>query len=754
MKFVRKCAPYVVALAAGAMLAVVLACVYVAYKGRETVSVLLSPPGSLPSTEVYARWVEWQPGTRFNAHYLERYLEGLPYKLVATVQSPGEYSIQGRRASVYARGFRYPDKEFPAQKLTFTFSQEGLEKLEGGNGERLDSWRLEPWPLAQWNANATAGRPRIRLSELPPYVPGAVVAVEDKRFFSHPGFDAIGILRAIGVDLRHGAMRQGASTISQQLARSVFLDTRRTLRRKILEAALTLYLEIRFTKPQLLEMYLNQVYWGQDGGQPILGIESASRAYFGKASRTLTVAESALLAGLLHSPNRLAPRRNPVAAIDRRKVVLSRMEQQRLISKVVRMQASREPLKLAKTVSRRSDADYFLEALREDLDQRYSLGPLLSQGWRIFTTIDPVMQRAAVEAVKPPVGQAALVAIEPGVGAIRAYVGGTDFAAAPFDRARMAKRQAGSAFKPFVYLAALESRQASPATMLEDKPVRLKGFEGQDWSPQNYDKKFKGQVLLRSALIHSLNVPTVLLAQKMGWPMIASVAQRAGIQSPLRNDLSSALGASEMTVLEVANAYATLAASGQRAEAYSVESIVSADGAAVETHVRRTETAFEAGPVYLLTRILQAVFDEGTAKSVRQQKFSWKVAGKTGTSENFTDAWLAGYTPEIACVVWVGYDLPQSLGRSAAGIALPIWKNFMARVFTGMPPSDWERPDNVVEKTIDPQSGAIVRSGCPTRLSVEFVKGTEPQTDCPLHTGGLVGFFKRLTSKTTEQPKL
>jgi len=743
--------------AAGLMLAGLLVlsafCAYFVYRSRQTLQVLLAPPDALPATEVYSRWLELAPGRPMTSEFLQRYLEGVSYKPAsADPAAPGQYRRDGDRWVLYVNGFRYPDNDYPAQVLRLTLDHGTLNRLEDVSGRPLSAWRVEPWRLARWAAVPAAERPRVRLSELPPHVPGAVVAVEDKRFYRHPGFDLVGIARAIWVDLRHGSMRQGASTISQQLARSVFLDTRRTLRRKILEAGLTLYLEIRFSKPQLLEMYLNQVYWGQDGGQALLGIEAASRSYFGKSARQLSVAESAMLAGLLHSPNRLSPRHAAPAAIDRRRRVLLLMSEQDVITPAARAAALREPLRLAPLRARSSDAAYFLEMLRDELSQRYALDMLFSQGWRLFTTLDPLLQRQATAAMKPPVGEGALVALEPGSGAIRAWVGGTNYATAPFDRARLALRQPGSAFKPFVFLAALESRAVTPVTMLEDKPLRLTGAEGEEWSPQNYDKKFRGPVLLRDVLIHSLNVPTVALARQIGWPAVASAARRAGIGSALREDLSSALGASEVSVLELTSAYGTLAAGGKHVEPYAIEAIVSSDGAAVETHLARSEsTAFEPGAAYLVTQILQAVFDEGTARSARARGFLWPAAGKTGTSENFQDAWFVGYTPDIVCGVWVGYDQPKSLGRSAAGLALPIWLNFMTPALADRMPSEFVKPEGLVEKAIDPGTGLLARSGCPKRAKIDFLSGSEPVDHCPLHAGGLLGFFKRLTRTTTTQ---
>jgi penicillin-binding protein 1B len=657
---------------------------------------------------------------------------------------PGQYSAERKELQVYARGFRFPDKDYPAQVLRLEFDAGRLSDLRLASGERAERWRLEPPLLARWRSATAADRPRVRIAELPPHVPAAVLSVEDKRFYRHGTFDWMGIARALWIDIRQGNLSQGGSTISQQLARSVFLDTRRTLRRKVLEAGLALYLELRYAKPQLLEMYLNQVYWGREGGENLLGIEAASQSYFGKPARRLTASEAAMLAGLLHSPNRLSPRTAMAAARARRNVVLALMRDQNLLAPAPYAQALQEPIRLAPEKTKRSPAAYFLAMLRDQLEGRYSAQALASQGWRIFTTLDLVLQEEAVASLKPRQGQAAMVVLEPGTGAIRAWLGGTDPVAAPLDRAYLSPRQPGSAFKPFVYLAALESRKATVATPLKDEPLTLKGSSG-EWSPRNFDLQYRGEVLAREGLIHSLNIPTVRLAMQTGLESILDAARRAGIQSPLRADLSTSLGASETTVLELTNAYATLAAGGIRAEPYAIESIQAADGALLERHEAATAPAFDPGPVFLVTEMLRATFEEGTASAARRMGFRWPAAGKTGTSENFVDAWFVGYTPNLACGVWVGYDQPKSLGRSAAGIALPLWTAFMDRALKMLPPSPFPEAQGLVRKSIDPETGLLTRTGCPRRVDLYFLPGTEPTEHCPRHPGGLVGFFKRLT---------
>jgi len=721
---------------------------YLVYQEQETLS-RLGHPGENPKvTEVYSRWLELAPQNSISLGRVLGWLSCLEYRPVSGMPNqPGDYSGSSSELVVFARPFRFPDKDYPAELLRLTFHDQHLDGLEAVSGHSaLPEWRLEPKVLAAWSTGGKVAHQQVRISDLPPYVPRAVMAMEDKRFFQHGAFDLVGIARATWVDLRYGRLRQGASTISQQLARSIFLDVQRTWRRKALEAALAFYLEFRYTKPQLLEMYLNQVYWGQEGSESLLGIESASESLFGKPAHALTVAESAILAGMLQSPNRYSPRAVPAMARDRRKMVLGLMRAQGVISPDQYRKALVEQVHLT-PVKKSNEAAYFLAALHDQLSERYELPVMLSQGWRIFTTLDPLLQHEAVRALRPSEGQAALVAIDPATGGVLAWVGGTNYQTNPFDHAVNARRQPGSAFKPFVVLAALESRKFTTATVMEDKPLTLQGSIGA-WAPQNYDRKYRGKASVWDSLVLSLNVPIVRLAVQTGIDSVVEVAHRAGIESQLRSDLSLALGTSEVSLLELTGAYATIADGGLRRSPYNLETVIGPGGKILESHASLTQVVFSPGLAYLVSQMLEAVLDTGTAKAARKMGFTAPAAGKTGTSENFQDAWFMGYTTNLVCGVWVGYDLPKSLGRSAAGIALPLWTAFMKRAVVLDPPRAFAVPAGLIWKTIDTDSGLLARSGCLHRRKAAFLSGTEPTVECPLHPGGLMGFLKRWRTKT------
>ena len=374
-------------------------------------------------------------------------------------------------------------------------------------------------------------------------------------------------------------------------------------------------------------------------------------------------------------------------------------------------------------------------------------------GWTIYTTLDPVLEHQAALAVQHTPHsktqslnpEAALVAMDPQTGGVRAWVGGTDYSRAPFDRAALAHRQPGSAFKPFVMLAALDQHKATTATLLKDEPLTVTTAQG-PWSPQNFDRHYRHQVSVWDSLVQSLNVPTVMLALQTGLPVIADDAHRAGIQSPISPYPAMALGASEVTPRELTNAYATLAAAGTYAPSYTVDSITDNAGQMIETHQPVATRVFDPLSIALVTRMLRAVITEGTGAAAHAMGLTYAAAGKTGTSEHFQDAWFMGYVPNLVCGVWVGYDQPKSLGRSAAGIALPVWVSFMEKAIPLVGEESFQEPPGLVTKTIDPETDLLARSGCPTRREVAFLPGTEPTQSCMVHAGGIAGFFHRWMS--------
>jgi len=542
----------------------------------------------------------------------------------------------------------------------------------------------------------------VPLQQIPPALRNAVIAVEDARFYSHFGVDLKGIFRAMYANFRHGRVVEGGSTITQQLAKVLFLTPDRSFSRKVKEAALALELEKRYSKDRLLELYLNQIYMGHG----VFGVEAAARTYFGKSVQELTLGEAALLAALPRSPGNYSPFEHPEVAQRRRAVVLARMREQGYISEAEAKSANRAALGLIAPERRRGSGQFFLEYLQQSLEAKYGSDVLYKSGLSVYTTMNPGLQRVAEQALREgidallerqaaraklrgravpngPAPEGAVVVIEPATGYVRALVGGTEFARSQFNRALHARRQPGSAFKPFVYLAALESGK-TPDDLLDDSPIRYVS-QGKVWAPENYDGKFRGPVTLQQALEESINVPTVRLLEQVGVSRVIDAARRAGIQSPLPADLTLALGTGDVTLLELTAAYGTFANQGLRMEPIMVRYVTDSQGRLIEENIPQGREALDPAVVATLTRMLRGVVERGTAVAARV--LERPLAGKTGTTNDFSNAWFVGFTPSVVGGVWVGYDRPRSLGPDETGArtALPIWIAVMREALRGHP---------------------------------------------------------------------
>ncbi|MGC2063133.1 MAG: penicillin-binding protein 1A [Thermodesulfovibrionales bacterium] len=516
--------------------------------------------------------------------------------------------------------------------------------------------------------------------KIPEQVKEAFVAIEDARFYHHPGVDLIGIVRALVHDIKAGGMVQGGSTITQQLAKMLFLKPEKSFARKLKEAAISIQIEKRYTKDEILGIYLNQTYFGTRS----FGIEAASQTYFGKSVGDLTVGEAALLASLPKAPSQYSPFRNADRAKERRSIVLAAMRKQKFITEEQYQKALTEPVP-AKPHFRKYEAPYFVEILRQRLEHKF--GPeIYTAGYKIYSSIDFRLQKIAEEAlengliniekrVKPGM-QAALVAVDLRTGHIRAMVGGFDFWDNQFNRATQALRQPGSAFKPFVYLTALEDGMTADDTVV-DSPISFKGARpGQMWTPKNYDGKYNGTVTLKTALSRSLNAATVRLASRVGLDSVILTARRLGLTTEIQPYMPIVLGASDVTLIEMVSAYSAFA-TGKKAALIPYERIDNRDGIVVEEVRPLIEDILEEGVVSELKKMLRAVVTEGTA--VRAKSLGRVVYGKTGTTNDYTDAWFIGFDDRLAVGVWVGRDDHTPIGRreTGASAALPIWIEFM-----------------------------------------------------------------------------
>lgn len=593
--------------------------------------------------------------------------------------------------------------------------------------------RAEPWgggrgePVRIGTVSGAADEERIpvRLDDFPDHLVDAVLAVEDQRFTEHHGLDLRRIGGALVANVRAGGIAEGGSTITQQLAKNLFLDARRTPLRKLREAALAVALELRHDKDAILEAYLNEVYLGQDGGRAIHGMAAAARHYFSRDADDLTLAESATLAGMIHAPNRLAPHRHPADARRRRDLVLRLMAEQGRIGDAEARRASRAAVRVRMRRDDPLDARYF-----RDLVRREAPRGLPSRGAAVYSSLDAGMQRAAERAVtsglarlRLPEAQAALVALDPRTGEVLAMVGGRDYGASQFNRAADARRQPGSAFKPVVALAALEREgDASPAftlaSVVSDEPLSVRTRNG-PWEPANYDGAFRGPVTVRQALEQSLNIPFARIGLEIGPERIVTMARRLGIESDLRAVPSLALGSSEVTLLELARAYGVLAAEGRLAPT----TLVLDRGEDEVSTARPAERVVDPAATFLVTSALEGAVIRGTASGLSGTRFRGDLAGKTGTSNDWRDAWFIAYSPTLVVGVWVGFDDGRSLRHTGASAAVPIAARFLDAVPRSAQREDFEPPDGVELAHVS-QGGGGWFDACGAREY--FLEGTAP----------------------------
>ncbi len=589
----------------------------------------------------------------------------------------------------------------------------------------------------------------VPLREIPNTVRDAFIAIEDARFYSHHGVDLRGIVRAAYANFRHGRVVEGGSTITQQLAKVLFLTPDRSFSRKVKEALLAFELEKRYSKDRLLEIYLNQIYLGHGS----YGVEAAARTFFGKSVQELTLPQAALLAGLTRAPTTYSPFEHPPAAQRRRALVLQRMVEQGYVPSADAKRATMASLETVAPERRRTSGQYFLEYLEQSLEAKFGSDLLYKGGLSVYTTLNPVVQRIAEQALReglttiaarqtskvagPSATRAtrpegAVLVMESTTGYIKALVGGSDFGRSEFNRAIHARRQPGSAFKPFVYLAALEAGR-TPADLVDDSPVTYGRGPARAWAPENYDGKFRGPITLQQALEESVNVPTVKLLEQVGVGRVIEVARRLGIDSPLQPNLTLALGSSDVTLLELTAAYAALGNQGVRMEPIAVRYVTDSQGRLVEENIPQGREAAQPAAAYVLTQMLRGAVERGTAVTART--LGRPIAGKTGTTNDFSNAWFVGYTPSLAAGVWIGYDRIRSLGHDETGAraALPIWITLMREILKDRPVEDFPLPDNVVMARVDMATGFLANPTCPRPVVMAFVAGSEPTRFCPFH---------------------
>ena len=696
---------------------------------------------ALPA-RIYARPLELHAGLRIALPDLIDELKNLGYREGPREGEPGWFSRSGERLDIALRPFVFWDGAQPARRVRLAFEAGVLTRLADAEDREVALARLEPLPIGGIYPAGNEDRVLVRLAEVPPHLVKALIATEDRTYFTHAGFAPRSMLRAL---LSVGSGRvQGGSTITQQLVKNFFLTPERTLQRKVTELVMAVLLEVHYGKEEILETYLNEIYLGQDRDRAIHGVGLAAQYYFGKEVQHLTLAESALLVAMVKGPGVYDPHRHPAKALERRNLVLRETRDQNAIALEEYAAARAAELGVAKKPSfGTSPYPAFLALVHRQLRRDYDEADLRSEGLRIFTTLDPRVQAAAEGALTKRLAQfdrekrfgapgleGAVVVTDPQSGEVQALVGGRDVRFRGYNRALDAARPVGSVLKPVIYLTALaEPERYTLVTPLDDGPFVWKSKGAPDWEPANYDKQFHGVVPLRTALAHSYNAAAARLGTELGVERVLGNVRKLGVERELKPFASALLGAVELSPLEVAQMYQTIASGGFRSPLRAIREVTTQEGKPLQRYALAVEQAFPAEPMYLLTAALQGVVREGTGQALRHYlPETIGVAGKTGTTDEQRDAWFAGFTGDRLGVVWVGYDDNRAARLSGSAAAMPVWGDMMAAL--APEPLTLEKPERIEHVWIDPQSGLRGLS-CPGAQELPFVQGSAPRDMAP-----------------------
>jgi penicillin-binding protein 1B len=656
--------------------------------------------------------------------------------------------------------------------------QDGAVSHITSKGNDLSAYELEPQLVtALFDAEQRSKRQLVKYNDIPPVMVQAVLAIEDRRFFEHSGVNFLRMAEAAWIDVVRGRHEQGGSTITMQLSRGFFLSPEKTIKRKLIEMLIAEELEQKFSKQQIFEFYANWVDLGQRGSFAISGVAEASKAYYNKDLKDITLPEAALLAGLIQRPSYLSPYRHPERALERRNVVLESMVETHAITREQADKAKATPLKLAPPNVEASDAPYFVDMVRDTLITKFNENELNDQSYRIYTTLDPDLQKAAAQSVEVgiklvdeqvkklrtkrvkvgkkfetqvepgPQAQVALVVLDPHTGAVLALVGGRDYGWSQFNHA-VSKRPTGSIFKPFVYAAAMNtaidgsSTVITPASTVTDEPSTF-AYGDQIYEPRNYKEEYHGEVTLRYALAMSLNNATVKVAEEVGYDKVADLARSAGIVS-VKPTPAMALGSYDASPVDMAGAYTSFANNGVRLSPILLRSVRNGKGDVLANYATDQRQVLDPRIAYVMTNMMEGVINNGLGyTAVRLRGFTLPAAGKTGSSH---DGWFAGYTSNLLCIVWVGYDDYSDLRLSGAMTAAPIWAEFMKKAadlpqYADM--REFSQPSGVVDVQLDKLTNRLATPSCPDDYVSAFIAGTEPRETCDTQAG-VKGFFSRL----------
>ncbi|MFC1357338.1 MAG: penicillin-binding protein 1B [gamma proteobacterium symbiont of Phacoides pectinatus] len=702
---------------------------------------------------VYGRPLELYAGARLTGEQLQAELRRLGYRKVAHPRQPASWSQSGSRFLIRTRNFQFWDVAEPEQYIDLRLDGGRVAHLSQADGAELALLRLEAPEIGSIYPAHNEDRVLVRRDQLPPGLVTALLAVEDRTFHEHHGVDPRGIARALGANLRAGALVQGGSTLTQQLIKNFYLTRERTLWRKLNEAVMALLLDARYGKDEILGAYANEIYLGQDGSRAIHGFGLASDFYFNRPLGELDLARQALLVALVRGPSYYDPRRNPKRARKRRDLVLRLLAEQGAISQAEARHAAAQPLGVTDQRGRgRGNFPAFMDLVRRQLHRDYREEDLTSEGLRIFTTLDPWVQAHAEEALgdrlgklekwnKLPAGklEGSAVVVDAQGAEVLALVGGRKARFAGFNRALDAVRPIGSLIKPVVYLAALmEPARYTLVTPLEDTGLTIWGGDGKAWTPRNYDRKEHGQVPLHRALANSYNLSTVRLGMDMGLGRVVDLLRELGISRPVEPVPAMLLGALSLSPLEVAQLYQGFAGGGFYSPLRAIREVLDAEGRPLQRYPLTVRQAVPGGAVYLLNRNLQEVVSEGTGKGLaRFLPSAFKVAGKTGTTDGLRDSWFAGFTGDKVAVVWVGRDDNRPAGLTGGTGALQVWGDMMRRIA----PLSLEliSPEGVETVWVEPHSMMRSGEGCEGARPFPFIKGSAPRIQSSCSRGGESG---------------
>lgn len=714
---------------------------------------------SLP-TRIYADYTPLKPGVPLTADDLLEKLDRLGYREVPALARAGDYESKDGVIGIWTREFTHPTGHYASQPVRIAFEHAAIASVENvqSKQEVVDA-ALEPELLTSILSDQLENRRPVTLNQVPKVLQDAVIATEDVRFWHHPGVDPFGLVRALFRNIRARGVEEGGSTLTQQLVKNYYLTPEKTLKRKLVEAFMAVILDAKYSKQEILEAYLNDIYLGRNRSISIIGVGEASHFYFGKPVSEITLPEAALLAGIIKSPNNYSPFVNPRLALQRRNTVLGLMLHQKKIDRLTYDKAftAKLPSKPFRQKSGLSSIPFYVDRVLQEMARDYGVKDVKGRGLQIYTAIDLNAQDTAAKTLESGLEslerryrnlrrggrrlEGVIIHVDVAAGEIRALVGGRNYDVSQFNRALNAKRQIGSLIKPFVYATAFEpslsQQNVTPATLVSDTRFVLKRRFAADWSPRNYEDRYHGTVTVQEALEESMNSASVRIGLAAGIPSVIRTAHTLGVVSDIDDNPAMLLGAVAIPPIEMADAFSTIARIGSRLPLRTIRFVTDDRGQVVSAgDAVEPVQVFPARDMYVLTTVMKGVLDRGTATAARSLGFRRIAAGKTGTTNDKRDAWFIGFTPTTLALTWVGFDDNAPTGLAGGEAAVPIWTKYMNSVTAGQQNVDFAPPQGITFVQFDETSGGLATPFCPSNVIVNdaFKDGTQPTNPCPLHS--------------------